>query len=526
MIGRRAFLRAALGAALAACRPAARPTPAPTSARPSATLPPTATPTATPTPAPTSAQPDWAALGRDVKGGVIRPGDAPYDRARVLYNTRFDDARPQGIARCASADDVRAAVAFAQRYKLPLAVRSGGHSYGGWSTGPGLVIDTGPLNGVNVRSGDVVVGAGARLVDVYAALAAAGVGIAAGSCPTVGIAGLTLGGGVGVLSRGWGLTCDSLASADIVTADGRLFTCDERREPELFWALRGAGAGSFGVVTSLVLRTRPISSLALAFLQFTWSRAPDVIRAWQSWLAAAPETLWSNLHLEGVPGTTPAIRIHATFLGDVKDLDAQVDTLLSVAGAPTDRSSTNVSYAAAMLLEAGCFGKTLAQCHLKGQTPEAQLDRETYAAKSLVLPAALGPGGIAALTSGMDTLQRSQGAGSGAVIVDALGGAVSRVAPDATAFPHRGAFAVAQFIASWDPAAPQATVDANFAWLRLAHSSVRGAAGGGAYANYADPELSDWPQAYYGANYARLQRVKAMYDPGEVFTFPQAIRAR
>ncbi|TMG39332.1 MAG: FAD-dependent oxidoreductase [Chloroflexi bacterium] len=221
MIGRRAFLRAALGAALAACRPAARPTPAPTSARPSATLPPTATPTATPTPAPTSAQPDWAALGRDVKGGVIRPGDAPYDRARVLYNTRFDDARPQGIARCASADDVRAAVAFAQRYKLPLAVRSGGHSYGGWSTGPGLVIDTGPLNGVNVRSGDVVVGAGARLVDVYAALAAAGVGIAAGSCPTVGIAGLTLGGGVGVLSRGWGLTCDSLASADIITADGR-----------------------------------------------------------------------------------------------------------------------------------------------------------------------------------------------------------------------------------------------------------------------------------------------------------------
>src|SRR5437867_879418 len=246
MVGmrRRALLRAAAAAALAACQPTVRPTPAPTTARPSVSAPPP--PTATATPAPTAAQPDWAGLMRDVRGGVIRPGDAPYDRARVLYNTRFDDLRPQAIARCASADDVRAAVAFAQRYKLPLAVRSGGHSYGGWSTGPGLVIDTGPLNGVNVRSGDVVVGAGARLVDVYAALAAAGVGIAAGSCPTVGIAGLTLGGGVGVLSRGWGLTCDILASADLDTADGRLLTCDQRREPELFWALRGAGAGSFG----------------------------------------------------------------------------------------------------------------------------------------------------------------------------------------------------------------------------------------------------------------------------------------
>jgi FAD/FMN-containing dehydrogenase len=463
---------------------------------------------------------------RDVRGGVIRPGDAPYDRARVLYNTRFDDVRPQAIARCASADEVRAAVAFAKRYALPLAVRSGGHSYGGWSTGPGLVIDTAPLAAVSVGAGTVTVGAGARLVDVYAALAAAGVGIAAGSCPTVGIAGLTLGGGLGVLSRAWGLTCDSLVSADIVTADGRVLTCDERREPELFWALRGAGMGSFGVVTSLVLRTQPVTSLALGSLEFPWSLASGVVSAWQSWIAKGPDALWSNVHLEAVPGATPSIRVHATYLGDRKDLDAQFDTLLGVTGAPTDRSSTNISYAAAMLLEAGCFGKTVAQCHLKGQTPEAQLERETYAGKSLVIPVALDAARVSALVGGMDRLTQTANAGSGAVIIDALGGAVSRVAPDATAFPHRGALAVAQLIGSWAATASQATVDATNGWLRTYHGTLSGAVGGNAYANYADPDLADWSRAYYGANYARLQRVKAMYDPGEVFTFPQAIRPR
>src|SRR3989442_833638 len=201
---------------------------APSSASPSPTE--IRTPVPSPTAAPTARAPDWNALARALKGELVRPSDPAYDAARVIYNTRFDGIGPQGVARCASADDVRACVAFAAQTGVPLALRSGGHGYGGWSTGPGLVVDTGPMSGIDLgQQGRVTVGAGAKLIDVYATLARAGQGIPAGSCATVGITGLTLGGGVGVMSRAWGLTCDDLVSAEVVTADGRALVCHVRR---------------------------------------------------------------------------------------------------------------------------------------------------------------------------------------------------------------------------------------------------------------------------------------------------------
>src|SRR5256885_12482052 len=283
---RRRFLRlagiAGVGALSGCVTP--RSTPSPT---------PTVSPTASafPSPMATARPPDWEALGRALKGELVRPSDPAYDTRRVLYNTRFDAIRPDAIARCVSVDDVRVCVAFAASTGVPLALRSGGHSYGGWSTGRGLVIDTGPLNAIDVRADRVVVGAGARLIDIYAETARAGAGITGGSCATVGIAGLALGGGIGVMSRVWGLTCDDLLAAEIVTADANILTCDEQREPDLFWALRGGGGGSFGVVTSLTLRTHPASALALGFLSWPWSAAKGVIAAWQEWVrrgAGAP----------------------------------------------------------------------------------------------------------------------------------------------------------------------------------------------------------------------------------------------
>ena len=521
-VGRRALLSGAGALAattLASCWAAA---PEPTST-------PTAIATTRPTPLPTTPSvppsatigpPEWPALRSALKGEVVLPADAAYDRARVLYNTRFDAVRPQAVARCASSADVRESILFARRYALPLALRAGGHSYGGYSTGPGLVIDTRPMNAVDVRSGEVRIGAGAQLIDVYSALAAKSVGIPAGSCPSVGITGLTLAGGLGVLARAWGLTCDSVTQADLVTADGTARTCDEGHEPDLFWALRGGGGGSFGVVTSLTLRTRQIGRLALAFFQWDPSRAREVLSAWQSWVAAAPDELWSNVHLN--IGATSEVAVHATYLGGEAQLAAALDDLVRAVGAaPTYREVGSLPYVDAMLLEAGCLGRSVAQCHLKGDTAEGALDRETYAGTSVVIDRALTSDGLDAITS---ALKAGAPAGSGAAIIDALGGAVARVAPDATAFPHRRALATIQILTSWSAGAPPQVIDSSRGWLKAYRDVVRSAVGSGAYVGYIDPELPDWERAYYGSNYPRLQRIKATYDPDNLFTFPQAIR--
>ena len=212
----------------------------------------------------------------------MRPSSPSYAVDVESYNPIFDGAHPVGIAYCASAGDVASAIRFAERHNVELSVRSGGHCYGGWSTGPGLVIDVSPMNRVSVDTakGLVTVGSGTRLIDLYAALAPHNVAVPGGSCPSVGIAGLTLGGGFGVLGRKLGLTCDSLESAEVVLASGDTITCDEGQHSDLFWALRGGGGGSFGVVTSFTFVTHslgPAGSLGLFTLVWPFSAAPAVV---------------------------------------------------------------------------------------------------------------------------------------------------------------------------------------------------------------------------------------------------------
>jgi len=515
---RRAFLASA-GATIVGCAaPAVLPSPSPSTFSPTPTL-------RTATPSPTAGPPDWSALAARLQGTLVRPADAGYDAARVLYNTRFDGLRPQAIARCVSVADVQACIGFARNSGVAIAPRSGGHSYGGWSSGAGLVVDVARLATVDVRADAATIGAGTRLADAYAAIGATGRGIAAGSCPTVGIAGLTLGGGLGVLSRAWGLTCDSVTSIDVVTADATTRTCDAQRDPELFWALRGGGGGNFGIVTSFTLRARPSAPLAIGFLTWPWARVPAVVRAWQSWIVAMPDAVWSNVHLDAARGPEPTLLVHAVAMEDSATLQSHLDRLVSAVGsAPASRSVITRPYPEAMLLEGGCAQLTLAQCHLTGTTPDARLGRETYVAKSAIAATPLSNAAIDAIVGGLEGLQALPNAGAGSVLIDAMGGAIAQLAPDATAFPHRTAIAALQFIAGWDASAPPAIADASVAWLRSVYAKARPLIGPGAYVNYADPDLTDWQQAYYGANYSQLQRVRATYDPDGVFAFPQAIR--
>jgi FAD/FMN-containing dehydrogenase len=508
---RRTFL-GGLGASLAACAsPAAIESPTPTRS-------PIATPTPSPTvtPIPTQRTPDWAALRTALRGTLRMSSDPGYDDARLLYNTRFDGIRPLAVARCADERDVQTCVRFARDSGVPLRVRSGGHSYAGWSSGPGLVVDLRAMSSVTLAANKTTVGAGAQLIDVYDQLSTQGRGIGAGSCPTVGVSGLTLGGGVGVLTRAWGLTCDQLTAARVVLADGSVTTCDANNEPDLFWALRGGG-GSFGAVTSLTFDTHPASDLALAFLIWPWGYASAVVAGWQSWIRDAPDGLWSTLHLEGGEGEK-GVTTHSVYPARAAEIATEIDRLIRLVGRPPSyRESGARTYREVMLLEGGCLGRPVSACHLKGTTADGLLDRETYAASSIVARGFLSNGAIDGLVAGIERAA----VGGASVLIDSLGGAVSRVAFEATAFPHRDAGMVLQLIASWQAGT---TGDASLRWLADTTGVARKNIGStDAYANYVEPDLTNWAAAYYGANYPRLQRVKRRYDPDRLFDFPQAV---
>jgi FAD/FMN-containing dehydrogenase len=467
----------------------------------SSTAPPPATTTAAPGP------PDWAALRARLPGGLVLPEDSGYATARRSYNALFDNHAPAAVATCTRAEDVQACVEVAHAARIPAAARSGGHSYAGYCTPDGgLVVDVGRMSGVDVRSdGTVEILAGTQLIDVYAGLAAAGRCLPAGTCPTVGIAGLTLGGGIGVTARKFGLTIDKLVSARVVTADAALRTVSADAEPDLFWALRGGGGGNFGIVTSFTFATDPAPDLTVFSLGFPAGSAPSVFGAWQDWIAGAPDELWSLCGITG--GSPPTCRVIGCFVGS--SVDSLLNSFLATTSArPTSRVVQAKGFLDAMRYFAGCSQRTVDQCHL--DSAGGQLGRQGSVATSRMLPAAVDP---ARLVSTMDDQAGVD------MLLDSFGGAISRVAPDATAFPHRHALASAQIYAGANPSTRDRVAQTVSA-VRDGVGELTGATG---YVGYIDPAMRDWQTAYYADNAPRLRSVAAKYDPDRVFAFPQGI---
>ncbi|GAQ67171.1 FAD-binding oxidoreductase [Streptomyces scabiei] len=464
---------------------------------------------------------DWSALARDLDGPLYRPGDKAWSTARQLYNTRFDTLKPTAVAYVAHADDIRTTLAYARAHDIKVSIRNGGHSYAGWSSGNGrLVVDVSKLNKIRASGGEAVVGAGSKLIDVYRALAAKGVTIPAGSCPTVGVSGLTLGGGHGVTSRAYGLTCDSLTQATLITADGKQLTANATTNKDLFWALRGAGNGNFGVVTELRFRTHPAPQGVTAYLTWPWSKAAAVVRAWQEWGPTQPDEIWSSCHLEN--GGSPSVAVAAFSLGTYGDLENALDRLADRVGTPARSVSLRRrSYEDAMEGYAGCGSFSAdAKCHLPGSTPgrspQGALGRETYAARSDFFDRSISSAGVQTLLTQITGVK----GGAGSIALTALGGQVNRVSPTATAFVHRRSRMLAQYLASWKSGTSGATARS---WLDKAHTSMARHASGAAYQNYTDPTLTDWRKAYYGDAAPRLTTLKKKYDPNRFFTFPQAL---
>jgi FAD/FMN-containing dehydrogenase len=488
-----------------------------------------ASPTTAATP-PAATDADWSAFAGKLRGTLVRPGNPQYATAHQLFSERFDNIQPAGVAYCASPADVQASLAFAQKFALPFAVRCGGHSYAGYSTSTGLVLDVTKMNTVIVdaNSGNATIGAGTRLIDVYAALAEQGRVIPAGSCPTVGVAGLTMGGGVGVLGRKLGLTCDNLLSAQVVLADGRILTCDASHDPELFWALRGGGGGNFAVATSFTFRTHQISSLATFTIRWPWSSAADVVDAWQNWAPQAPDEVWSNCLLLAPKDKSGAIvQVNGVYIGSAAQLEPLLQQLTrKITVAPVSRYVSDSGLLETMQIEGGCYGKSVAQCHLPSQNPLGQLQRDTSGVKSDYFTDLLPRQGINNLVDAIARRQDDPTLGEGGIGMDAYGGVINRVAADATAFVHRNALFSAQYSASWNANDSEAIVSANHSWQNATWQAMRQYASGASYQNYVDPDLPNWQDAYYGTNLSRLQTIKAKYDPDNLFRFGQSISPR
>ncbi len=411
---------------------------------------------------------------------------------------------------------------------MAMCARSGGHSYAGYSSCDGLVIDVSRLSGVRVdtNSNTAVIGAGALLIDVYNEVGANNRLLPGGSCPTVGIAGLALGGGIGVFARRYGLTSDNLRALEVVTADGSLLRANESEHADMLWASRGGGGGNFGVVTSFTFDVHAMPEVTLFTLQYPWSVAATMLEAWLEWIDGAPDELWSNCVLES-QGTYGFLgQVGGVFCGSPDELATYLSALKSAIDAtPTYSFNGSNSYLSAMEIEAGCSGLSVAACHLSSQNPHGVLSREAYSAKSSYVNAPLSSAGCVQIVDAIEHLASLAPTLGGALAFDSYGGVINRIASGATAFVHRDKLACIQATYSWSAGAPTSVIDAGRTWLTWLGANVFDPTSG-AYQNYIDPTLSDWRSSYYGSNLDRLVGVKRRYDPENHFSFAQSIPVR
>jgi FAD/FMN-containing dehydrogenase len=440
------------------------------------------------------------ALRGAVRGPVLLPRTPGYDSRRLVYNTRFDGVRPDAVVVPVDTRDVQAVVRWADRFDIRLVPRSGGHSYGGYSTADkGVVVDLRRLRGIRVANGRATVGPAARLIDVYARLARRGLLVPAGSCPSVGIAGLALGGGQGLSGRRFGLTSDNLVAATVVTTDGRARRADRDTNEDLYWACRGGGGGNFGIVTSLTLQAHRSRGGSWLLVRFPWSQASEALAAWQRFAPDAPPALTSIFSLGTSGGAgEPSVTAVGQFHGPEATLRRLIGPLARVSGASV--SSGSDSTMGLVRRWAGGGG------------------RARFRAKSDYFDRPLPPRARRTLVDWIERRQRSPSEGSGALLLDAYGGALNRPRADATAFVHRDMLFSLQYLTYFGGSG----VAAN-RWLGGVWRAMRPFASGEAYQNYIDPQLDRWQRAYYGSNLERLRAVKAQVDPDFRFRFRQAI---
>ena len=452
---------------------------------------------------PTSTRPAGDAferLRRQLTGELLFPGARDYDAARRLWNGMID-RRPAAIARCVSADDVRAAVLSGAETGIPLAVRGGGHSISGASScDAGLVIDLSAMTRVDVDAAARTARAdpGVLLGAFDIATQAHGLATTMGVNSDTGIAGLTLGGGLGRLGRSVGLTCDNLRAAELVLADGRLVRASENEHPDLFWALRGGG-GNFGVVTSFEYRLHPLGPVILGgMLLWEFGRARDAMRQYATFCETAPDDVDALGVLLTGPDGQKLFAVSCFCAGPVARGEAALRPLRECAVRPAHDQVGPIAYTTLQGSADGLFQRS-----------------RRYYWKSHFLP------GLSEAAIDMLLDRFSQVPSAMSVIgLQQAGGAIARVPSDATAYANRDAAFDCIPIAIWEDPAQDA---ANITWSRSVWEAMRPFSTGGVYVNNLGDEGEERIRAAYGRNLQRLAAVKATYDPDNLFRLNQNI---
>ncbi len=428
---------------------------------------------------------------RDVD--LIMPDDARYDEARRVWNAMID-RRPGAIARPRSADGVVACVQLAQRENLPVAIRGGGHNIAGRCVcDDGLVIDFANMKGIRVDRDARTARAepGLRWVEFDRETQAVGLATTGGTIGDTGIAGLTLGGGFGWLEGKFGMTVDNLVGAEVVLADGRLVRANEQENDDLFWALRGGG-GNFGVVTSFEYRLHEVGPTIIGGLVVhPFPRAKEALRFFRDFLHTAPDELVAAAVLMTAPDGHKACGIAAAYPGDVAEGERLIAPLKKFGPPVMDVLGPMPYLAQQSLIDAAMPPNVLNywKAEFLRDVTDDVIDAAVDAFGRVVSPMS-------------------------SILLFPIRGAASRVAPEATAFPHRRGFHAGVYSLWTDPAQN----DANIAWVRQTWDAIRPLAAGGVYVNeLGDDEGTDRVRMAYGVNYDRLQRIKAKYDPRNLF---------
>jgi hypothetical protein len=486
---------------------------------------------------------DWERLAAALspRSTLYRPCGSVYPSLALPFNHRYDAVQPAGIVACATTGDVREAIRWARSVGLPAVPRSGlGHNYAGYSTTTGLLLNMARMGSITTTprpgsarsrvygpmkvvhdAGTVTVGAGVTNGDLHPLLEDHGIFVPTGRCPTVGVAGLVLGGGIGFSDKMFGLTCDRLTATTVVLADGEVVEAGADSHPDLFWACRGGAGNNFGVNTSFTFQYEQFEG-TVGIYRFRWSLdsvLPVVATAQQ---IAQDTVADKRFHLRLGIGThgqaRPQIQQNANvnaigqYYGTVDGLRAILAPLLDI-GTAEERARNRESIRAVTPGEASVL--------LSATTPVVR-----FAAKSAILDSRtlLTDQQVGAAAERLLDWPGSGNEDGCGFAMFALGGEINQVPPDATAFVHRSGLFVFAAETSWADYDPPDIADANLRWLEEFYGDIfRGRPPQHSYQNFPDPTLKDWQRAYYGANYDRLVRVKRTYDPTGFFDYPQAI---
>lgn len=462
-----------------------------------------------------------AELTRRLRGQVLLPSDPAFGPSSQPFNFRFDHIVPQVVAQVANERDIAECITWAREHRIRPVARGGGHSYAGFSTNRGLVIDLGNLNRVVVDAGKgtAVVGGAALNANALAATKGGEWVLPGGTCLGVAYGGLTLGGGIGFNAHWAGLSCDHLLSSRMVTADGKRIEISKKAHPDLFWACRGGAGGNFGINTTMKFRLAKIPVQQVAFYSYHWQgadAAAAVFAAFDKLCETAPPEFNADTAAQATPigpgGPREAIEVFSRgqFLGSIEELRELVRPL-ELAAPTTSVELTTFDY-----------------WDMQQMFASAEQPRHSWGDISRYAQGALPDhvyGQLAELIAACPT-RTADSNGSFWSLGWVGGSVVNSVGPRETAYVHRNVSTLLRATPDWAEDAPASVSDGLQAWARQMIALIKPHTPNESYQNFPNRGIKDWKRQYYGENYPRLRDVKTKYDPDNVFRNAQSIPPR